>query len=396
MSQATLLEGIVVVDATQVMAGPYCAMLLADMGAHVIKVEPPAGDSTRAMAGARDGESHAFNAVNRGKRGVVLDLRTADARTVFRQLVRRADVVVENFRPGVMAKLGLDYATLAADQPGLVYASISGYGQTGPWAGRGGFDLVAQGVTGIMSVTGEPGRPPVKAGLPITDLGAGLFALAGILAALRHRDRSGEGQYVDTSLMEAGLALSVWEAAEYFGGRGVPGPLGSAHRMSAPYQAFRCADGFLTVGAANQRTFEKLAGVLGHPEWVADPRFATDDARVRNREVLAAAIDAATTAETRAVWLERFDAAGIPCGPILDYAEAFDTPQAQARTMSLTVDHPALGRVRTIGTPLKLSRTPLDASRPAPRLGEHTEEVLRELGYSADDVTALRAAGTLG
>jgi crotonobetainyl-CoA:carnitine CoA-transferase CaiB-like acyl-CoA transferase len=396
MSQATLLEGIVVVDATQVMAGPYCAMLLADMGAHVIKVEPPAGDSTRAMAGARDGESHAFNAVNRGKRGVVLDLRTADGRTVFQRLVRRADVVVENFRPGVMAKLGLDYATLAADQPGLVYASISGYGQTGPWAGRGGFDLVAQGVTGIMSVTGEPGRPPVKAGLPITDLGAGLFALAGILAALRYRDRSGEGQYVDTSLMEAGLALSVWEAAEYFGGRGVPGPLGSAHRMSAPYQAFRCADGFLTIGAANQRTFEKLAGVLGHPEWLADPRFATDDARVRSREVLAAAIDAATAAETRSVWLERFDAAGIPCGPILDYAEAFDTPQAQARTMSLTVDHPALGRVRTIGTPLKLSRTPLDASRPAPRLGEHTEEVLRELGYSADDVTALRAAGTLG
>jgi crotonobetainyl-CoA:carnitine CoA-transferase CaiB-like acyl-CoA transferase len=396
MSQATLLEGIVVVDATQVMAGPYCAMLLADMGAHVIKVEPPAGDSTRAMAGARDGESHAFNAVNRGKRGVVLDLRTADGRTVFQRLVRRADVVVENFRPGVMAKLGLDYATLAADQAGLVYASISGYGQTGPWAGRGGFDLVAQGVTGIMSVTGEPGRPPVKAGLPITDLGAGLFALAGILAALRYRDRSGEGQYVDTSLMEAGLALSVWEAAEYFGGRGVPGPLGSAHRMSAPYQAFRCADGFLTIGAANQRTFEKLAGVLGHPEWLADPRFATDDARVRSREVLAAAIDAATAAETRSVWLERFDAAGIPCGPILDYAEAFDTPQAQARTMSLTVDHPALGRVRTIGTPLKLSRTPLDASRPAPRLGEHTEEVLRELGYSADDVTALRAAGTLG
>ncbi len=259
MSQATLLEGIVVVDATQVMAGPYCAMLLADMGARVIKVEPPAGDSTRAMAGGVAGESHAFNGVNRGKQGLVLDLRSADGREVFHRLVRRADIVVENFRPGVMARFGLDYAALSADQPGLIYASISGYGQTGPWAGRGGFDLVAQGVTGIMSVTGEPGRPPVKAGLPITDLGAGLFALAGILAALHHRDRTGHGQHIDTSLMEAGLALSVWEAAEYFGGRGVPGPLGSAHRMSAPYQAFRCADGYVTVGAANQRTFEKLA-----------------------------------------------------------------------------------------------------------------------------------------
>ncbi|MGD9905978.1 MAG: CaiB/BaiF CoA transferase family protein, partial [Vicinamibacterales bacterium] len=227
MSQATLLEGIVVVDATQVMAGPYCAMLLADMGARVIKVEPPGGDSTRAMAGSTAGESHAFNAVNRGKRGVVLDLRQDAARAVFRRLAAGADVVVENFRPGVMAKFGLDYPALAADHPGLIYASISGYGQSGPWAGRGGFDLVAQGVTGIMSVTGEPGRPPVKAGLPITDLGAGLFALAGILAALHYRDRTGQGQHLDTSLMEAGLALSVWESAEYFGGRGIPGPLGS-------------------------------------------------------------------------------------------------------------------------------------------------------------------------
>jgi formyl-CoA transferase len=396
MSQATLLEGIVVVDATQVMAGPYCAMLLADMGARVIKVEPPGGDSTRAMAGGVAGESHAFNGVNRGKHGVVLDLRTVEARAVFRRLVRGADIVVENFRPGVMARFGLDYATLAADQPSLIYASISGYGQTGPWAGRGGFDLVAQGITGIMSVTGEPGRPPVKAGLPITDLGAGLFALAGLLAALHHRDRTGHGQHIDTSLMEAGLALSVWEAAEYFGGRGVPGPLGSAHRMSAPYQAFRCVDGYLTVGAANQRTFEKLAGVLGHAEWTIDPRFASDDARVRHREALAAAIDAVTATGTRAEWLERFDAAGIPCGPILDYAEAFDTPQARARDMSVTVDHPVLGRVRTIGTPLKLSRTPLDARRRAPRLGEHTDEVLRTLGYSDDEVAALRTAGALG
>ncbi len=378
------------------MAGPYCAMLLADMGARVIKVEPPRGDSTRAMAGGHDGESHAFNAVNRGKRGIVLDLGVDAAREVFRRLAAGADVVIENFRPGVMARFGLDYPSLAADHPGLVYASISGYGQTGPWAGRGGFDLVAQGVTGIMSVTGEAGRPPVKAGLPITDLGAGLFATIGILAALRHRDRTGHGQYIDTSLMEAGLALSVWEASEYFGGRGVPGPLGSAHRMTAPYQAFRCADGYITVGAANQRTFEKLAALLGHPEWPADPRFATDAARVLHRETLAALIDAVTAADTRAEWLARFDAAGIPAGPILDYAEAFDSEQAAARAMSATVDHPALGRVRTIGTPLKLSATPLDPSGRAPLLGEHTEAVLRDLGYADDAVAALRAGGALG
>ncbi len=396
MSQATLLEGIVVVDATQVMAGPYCAMLLADMGARVVKVEPPGGDSTRAMAGGHGGESHAFNAVNRGKQGVVLDLRQEAARALFRRLARGADVVVENFRPGVMAKFGLDYPSLSADHPGLVYASISGYGQTGPWAGRGGFDLVAQGVTGIMSVTGEAGRPPVKAGLPITDLGAGLFALAGILAALRHRDRTGQGQHIDTSLMEAGLALSVWEATEYFGGRGVPGPLGSAHRMSAPYQAFRCADGFITVGAANQRTFEKLATALDHPEWTTDARFVGDGARVAHRAELAALIDAVTATRTRAELLETLEAAGIPCGPILDYAEAFDSEQAVAREMAVSVDHPTLGRVRTIGTPLKLSATPLDPRRRAPRLGEHTDEVLSELGCSTDEVATLRGSGALG
>ena len=395
MSQATLLEGIVVVDATQVMAGPYCAMLLADMGARVVKVEPPGGDSTRAMAGGADGESQAFNGVNRGKRGLVLNLRSAEACDVFRRLAGRADIVIENFRPGVMARFGLDYPSLSAHHPGLIYASISGYGQTGPLASRGGFDLVAQGVTGIMSVTGEAGRPPVKAGLPITDLGAGLFALAGILAALHYRDRTGLGQYIDTSLMDAGLALSVWEAAEYFSGRGVPGPLGSAHRMSAPYQAFRCADGFITVGAANQRTFEKLASLLGHAEWVTDARFASDDARVRHRDELAGFIDAVMAAEPRGVWLERLDAAGIPCGPILDYAEAFDSPQAQAREMTVPVDHPSLGRVRSIGTPLKLSRTPLDPRRRAPRLGEHTDEVLGDLGYDTAEVARLRAAGAV-
>src|SRR5436190_12356323 len=229
------LDGIRVVDATQVMAGPFFAMQLCDMGADVIKVEPPEGDSTRRMAGRSGTDSPSFNAVNRGKRGIVLDLKSGAGQDAFRRLARRADVIVENYRPGVMQRFGLDYAALCAENAGLIYASISGYGQTGPSASKGGFDLVAQGVSGLMSITGEPGRPPVKSGVPVTDLGASLFALSGILAALVYRARTGRGQYIDTSLVEAGVALSVWEATEYFSGVGIPQPMGSAHRMNAPY-----------------------------------------------------------------------------------------------------------------------------------------------------------------
>ena len=274
------------------MAGPYCAMLLADMGARVIKVEPPAGDSTRSMAGARGSDSPAFNAVNRGKQGLVLDLNGDQGRAVFKRLARTADILVENYRPGVMARLGLDYATLRAENPRLIYASISGHGQTGPWSSKGGFDLIAQGLSGVMSVTGTATGAPVKAGVPLTDLGAGLFALIGILAALQHRHQSGEGQHVDTSLVDSGLALSVWEVTDYLSSGQVPGPLGSAHRMTAPYQAFKCADGYVTIGAANDRNFAKLARVLGHHEWLADPRFVADHQRVAHRDELAALIEA--------------------------------------------------------------------------------------------------------
>jgi len=375
------------------MAGPYCAMLLSDMGARVVKVEPPDGDSTRAMAGAVGADSPAFGAVNRGKLGVVLDLSQPAGRDVFTRLARSADILIENFRPGVMTRLGLDYPALSAENPRLIYASISGFGQTGPESRKGGFDLVAQGMSGIMSVTGEPGGPPVKAGIPVTDLGAGLFALSGILAALHWRTSSNRGQHIDTSLFEAGLALSVWEATEYFSGRGVPARLGSAHRMVAPYQAFRCADGYLNVGAANDRTFAKLASSLGHPEWITDPRFGSATKRVANRDDLSALIENVTSARTREAWLVQLEEAGVPCGPILDYAEAFAHPQAQAREMSVVVSHPITGEARTIGTPLKLSATPLDPHRRAPMLGEHTDEVLLAAGYSPDEVEQLRAAG---
>ncbi len=389
------LDGLRVLDLTQVMAGPFCSMLLCDMGADVIKVEPPAGDSTRRMPGAVGTDSPSFNAVNRGKRGIVVDLKQPAGREAVRRLAALSDVLVENYRPGVLARFGLGYAELSLEHPRLVYASISGYGQTGPSAGKGGFDLVAQGVSGLMSVTGEAGRPPVKSGIPVTDLGAALFAVAGILSALLARARTGRGQLVDTSLVDAGVALSVWEATQYFSGRGVPERLGSAHRMNAPYQAIRCADGYVTIGAANDRTFRRLCEALGHSDWAVDPEYRDDTHRIRNREALAARIEAVMETRPRAHWLELLESHGVPCGPINDYAEVMADPHVRARDLVVEVDHPTLGRIRTLGTPIKLSETPLVPGRPAPRLGQHTDDILGDAGFGADEIAALRRTGAV-
>src|SRR5262245_7582890 len=371
------------------MAGPFCAMLLADFGADVIKIEPPAGDSTRTMPGALGTDSPSFNAVNRGKRSVVLDLKTDVGRAALQRMARHVDVLVENYRPGVLAKFGLDYGSLRSINPRLVYASISGYGHTGPDAHKGGFDLVAQGLSGIMSITGQPGGPPVKAGVPLTDLGAGLFALSGILAALHARERTGVGQHVDTSLIDAGVALSVWEATEYFAGLGVPRPLGSAHRMFAPYQAIRCADGYITLGTANDRLFRRFCDLLGHPEWTTAPQFADNESRLRNQPELARTIEEVTGERPRRHWLDLLEANDIPCGPINDYAQVFADPHVTARDMVVDVEHPTLGAMNALGSPLKMSGTPTNPRRPAPRLGEHTEEVLAEFGFTKDEVAAL-------
>jgi crotonobetainyl-CoA:carnitine CoA-transferase CaiB-like acyl-CoA transferase len=384
-----------VLDVTQFMAGPFCATVLADLGADVVKIEPPSGDSTRQMVGAVGTESPSFNAVNRGKRSLVVNLKVPDGQELVKRLAKSSDILIENYRPGVMHGLGLSYEALAAINPALIYASISGYGQTGPDRAKGGFDLIAQGVSGIMSITGEPGRPPVKAGIPLTDLGAALFALAGILAALHHRTSTGKGQYIDTSLVEAGVALSVWEATEYFAGPGVPVPLGSAHRMNAPYQAIRCADGYVTIGANTNRLFQRLCGTLGHPEWSDASDFADNGARVRNRAKLAALIENVMAQQPRQHWLSLFDAAEIPCGPINDYAQVFADPQVAARGMVLETDHPVLGHLRTLGSPIKLSATPAEANRRAPLLGEHTNEVLTEYGFSDIDIAALRQSGAI-
>ena len=389
------LDGLRVLDVTQVMAGPFCSMLLADLGADVIKIEPPGGDSTRRMPGAVGVESPSFNAVNRGKRSVVLNLKVREGRDALKRLARKADVLVENFRPSVLKELELDYDTLSAANPRLIYASISGYGQTGPDRDKGGFDLVAQGVSGIMSITGERGGPPIKAGVPLTDLGAGLFALVGILAALEHRHRNGLGQHVDTSLVEAGLALSVWEATEFFTTGVPPQPMGSAHRMFAPYQAIRCADGYITLGTANDRLFRRLCDLLNHPEWSTDPRFVDNPTRVANQSALAAEIEAVTSAQPRSYWLALFDADDIPCGPINNYADVFSDPHLAAREMAVDVEHPVLGRIKALGSALKLSATPTDPRRRAPLLGEHTGEVLKECGFTDDEIQALRQAGAV-
>jgi formyl-CoA transferase len=386
------LDHLRVLDQTQVMAGPSCSMWLADMGADVIKIEPPQGEATRKQGPqVAPGVAAAFLAVNRNKRGMTLDLKSPEGVAALKRLVVTADVLVENYRPGVARRLGIDYETLGRINPRLVYCSISGFGQTGPYAARGGYDLIAQAMSGIMSVTGHEGGAPVKVGIPITDLGAGLFATFGILCALRARRVTGRGQFVDTSLFEAGLALSVWEATEYWFTGQTPKPLGTAHRMNAPYQAFRASDGHFTVGAANERLWPKLCALIGLPGLTADPRFAGSADRVRNRAALEAEIERVTAKEPRAHWLARCEAAGIPAGPIYTVPEAHADPHARARGMVQELVHPVAGPVRALGNPVKMSASPPTLRRAAPLLGADDADILGELGYSAGEIAALRA-----
>ncbi|MGH3384763.1 MAG: CaiB/BaiF CoA transferase family protein [Nocardioidaceae bacterium] len=392
------LSGLRVLDVSQVLAGPYAAMLLGDMGADVIKVEAPGhGDLSRQMAPRiSDDLSGAFLAVNRNKRGVSIDLKHADGQALLHRLAASADVLIENFRPGVATRLGIDYETLGKLNPRLVHCSISGFGQTGPYALRGGFDLVAQGMSGLMSVTGTASGEPVKCGVPITDLGAGMFATYGILAALAARERTGRGQQVDTSLFETGIGLEVWEAVEYFHTGDTPQPTGSAHRLGAPYQAFRCADGHINVGADGVRHWPVFCKTVGLPELADDPRFATNADRLAHLAELVAQIEARTSVESRAHWLSLLEEAGVPAGPINTVPEALADPQARARDMVVEVEHPTLGTLRALGPVVKLSDTPAEITKAAPDLGQHTDEVLRELGLDAGEVDTLRSEGVLG
>jgi crotonobetainyl-CoA:carnitine CoA-transferase CaiB-like acyl-CoA transferase len=379
------LDGVRVVDLTQVMGGPFCTMQLGDLGADVIKVEPPGGgDFSRSMGGEQlrmPGDDNApFFALNRNKRSIILDLKDDGDRRVFMALVRTADVLVESFRPGVTKRLGVDYDAVAAINPRLVYASISGFGQTGPYANRPGFDLIAQGMSGIMSVTGEPDATPMKCGVPIADLSAGLIATNGILAALIARATTGRGQHIETSLFESALALSVWETTEYWASGEVPRAMGSAHRLNAPYQAFRTSDGYITLAALTATQWKHLCTVLDRERLATDPRFATNAARMANRPALVREIEAALAARPTAEWVDRMVAAGVPAGPIFTFAEVLSEPHTHARHMVENVDHPAAGRVRMLGFPLKMSETPPRVRRAPPLLGEHSAEILRELG----------------
>lgn len=384
MTASAPLEGIRVLDLTQVMAGPFCTMQLGDMGADVIKVEPTGtGDLSRRMGGDAlrlTGDDRApFLALNRNKRSITLDLKDPDDRERFMALVPGADVLVENFRPGVMARLGLDYASLAVHNPRLVYASISGFGQDGPLADRPGFDLIAQGLSGVMSVTGTPGGTPVKCGVPIADLAAGLYATQGILAALLVRERTGEGQYLETSLFESALALSVWETTEYWATGVAPKAMGSAHRLNAPYEVFATSDGYIAIAAITDAQWRQLCAALSRDGLAADPRFATNADRMTHRDALAVELTDTLGRATTDVWVERLLDAGVPAGAIHDYAQVFADPHTVARGMVQTMVHPVEGEVKSLGFPLHLTGTPLAIRRPPPLLGEHTAEILAEL-----------------
>jgi crotonobetainyl-CoA:carnitine CoA-transferase CaiB-like acyl-CoA transferase len=390
------LDGIRIIDFTQAMAAPFGTMNLADMGADVIKIEPPGtGEPTRELSSVtQNGHSATFMTMNRDKRGLTVDLKQPEGVEIVKRLAAVSDVFVQNYRPGVAERLGLGYEALSAVNPRLIYCAVSGFGLTGPYASRGGYDLIAQGMSGIISVTGEEGAP-AKSGVPLSDLCAGLFAAYGILCALEYRERTGEGQLVDTSLLEAAMALTVWETTEYWVTGAAPKPLGSAHRLTAPYQALRASDGYFTVGANNDKLFEALGRAIGRPELAEDPRFAGRAARMTHRAALIETIEKTTVDQTRAHWLERLDREGVPAGPINDYAEALRDPHALARQMVVDLMHPGAGPIKALGIPVKLSETPGAVDRPAPVLGQHTAEILTELGYTEGEQRDLAQRGVI-
>src|SRR3984893_9119026 len=392
------LSGLNVLDLTHVRAGPTCTLMLADMGADVIKIERnPAGDDSRHSVPPKIGdEAASFLMMNRNKRGIVIDLKSAGGKKIMRRLIASADVLVENFAPGVMDRLGFGYQELKKDHPALIYCSLSGFGRTGPYQHRRGFDLVAQAMSGIMTFTGDgPDSPPVKCGAPLSDITAGILAAMGILAAYSHRLKTGEGQWVETSLYEAPLVQTYWQSAIALATGVAPKAMGSAHPLNAPYQAFETADKWIVVGGANQKHWLRTLEVLGVPELARDPRFATGADRMAHLKQLEALLAARFRTEPAAYWLNALEEVGVPCGPVNDMLHALSDPQTIAREMVVEVAHSSLGNVQTLGLPIKFSQTPGKVRSGAPLYGEHTHAILSAYGFDADEIAALQQEGAV-
>lgn len=382
------LDSLKVIDASQILAGPYCTMLLADMGADVIKVEKPTGgDDTRRMGPPFiNGESAAFLAMNRNKRSIVLNLKSDDGVTAIKRLLSDADVFIENYRAGAMDRAGLGYDALSKINPALIYCSISGFGRTGPYSQRAGFDLVAQGMSGVMSFTGIPNSPPVKVGVPMADLNAGLYAAYGILTAYINRLKTGAGQYLEVSILEAAIAYTVWESSSYWATGKTPGPLGSAHRLSAPYQALRTRDGYINLGAPNQSNWERLCQAIGRADLLDQPQYSDNAGRLTNQTQLESDLEQTFAQHSTDHWMEVLNQAGVPCGPIYDMQQVWDDPHVASREMRVDLEHPAAGTVPNIGLAAKLYGSPGSIRTAAPQLGQHTREVLADAGYSDADI----------
>lgn len=390
------LEGVRVLDLTNVMAGPYCSMVLGDLGAEVIKLESLDGDSTRNFEPKVNDESYCFAVLNRNKKSISVDMKSPQGKDIVMRLAARSDIVMENFRPGVVKKLGIDYEALKQVNPGLIYASMSGFGQTGPYGRKGGFDIIAQGMSGIMMMTGHPGGRPAKVGIAMNDIACGVTTLYGILGAFIGKLRHGQGQYLETSLLEAGLAWSIWEFGAWFGGGEKPTATGTRHRRSAPYQAFRTKDGYVTVGASGDKLWRAFVEqVVEQPKWLEDERFARNPLRVKNADALQELIEAIFVTQPTAHWVEKLDAAGVPGGPVYTYEQTMSDPQVQHRRMVYDIEHPVIGPMKTLGLPLKSNGDLTQIRKPAPLLGQHTRDVLRELGYSETDAAGMLSQGVV-
>ncbi|MDC1287651.1 CoA transferase [Gammaproteobacteria bacterium] len=390
------LADLKVIELAHIMAGPVCGQLLADMGADVIKVEKvPGGDDTRRMVPPQiDGESAAYMILNRNKRGAAINMKSTAGKAVLLKMLGEADVVIENFRVGTMERLGLGYDSLHELNPALIYCQITGFGRSGPYADRAGFDLIAQGMSGLMSVTGEgPDHPPIKAGVPVGDMSAGMLAAMGILAAYIHRLKTGEGQLVDTSLLEASIVNTAWVSAIFFATAVSPGALGSAHPLAAPYQALQTRDGWVNVGAANQANWLRLVEVVGEPELATDPRFVDNSVRMQNLPELIGILTQSFKQRDTTDWLARLQSVGVPASPVLSIGDMLKDPQVLAREMVVDVEHSHLGKTKALGSPVKFSETPTNIRHGAPLLGEHTREILAEFGYSSAEIDALVASG---